>query len=424
MIRLTVDSLPELNLTVEEMRIIEAVSPVVSLERTEEGALLIVKDVNGTHQALIYDGQKGDPGIKGDPGNDGYSPVVSVQDIEGGHRITIEDGTGQHSFDVMNGDTGTGIVSIQKTGTAGLVDTYTITLSNGQTATFTVTNGQDGQTPTVPVQDVQVNGTSVVNNGVASVPLAGNNVYGVSRLNDYFGISITPPGQDGGILRIFRAPLGEIKDGTAYYRPIVPEYQHASTFYGLAKVAGADMKNSTNPVGTYTDEAKIAIQKMLGVYEAPWELIREDTVTNATKANIDITVDNNGQPFELTDLRLMITFPSQETEVKVESYGRVKCYYGTNAYDILYIGAMTQAAGSSASGTRVWIEQHNGMIERYYTTISSSGNSLSVMTNNAIAPGDISHWRLVNTIISYTKVSIEAVTGTCKYYLFGKRRWN
>ena len=36
---------------------------------------------------------------------------------------------------------GVGIVSIAKTGTVGLVDTYTITLSNGQTQTFTVTNG-------------------------------------------------------------------------------------------------------------------------------------------------------------------------------------------------------------------------------------------------------------------------------------------
>lgn len=37
-----------------------------------------------------------------------------------------------------------GIVSIAKTATAGLVDTYTITLADGTTATFTVTNGQDG----------------------------------------------------------------------------------------------------------------------------------------------------------------------------------------------------------------------------------------------------------------------------------------
>ena len=39
-----------------------------------------------------------------------------------------------------------GIASIAKTGTAGLVDTYTITYANGDTTTFTVTNGAKGDT--------------------------------------------------------------------------------------------------------------------------------------------------------------------------------------------------------------------------------------------------------------------------------------
>ena len=39
-----------------------------------------------------------------------------------------------------------GIASIAKTGTAGLVDTYTITYADGNTGTFTVTNGSKGDT--------------------------------------------------------------------------------------------------------------------------------------------------------------------------------------------------------------------------------------------------------------------------------------
>lgn len=42
------------------------------------------------------------------------------------------------------GDTGNGIFSIVKTGTSGLVDTYTITFTDGTTTTFDVTNGRDG----------------------------------------------------------------------------------------------------------------------------------------------------------------------------------------------------------------------------------------------------------------------------------------
>lgn len=42
------------------------------------------------------------------------------------------------------GATGNGIYSIVKTGTSGLVDTYTITFTDGTTTTFDVTNGRDG----------------------------------------------------------------------------------------------------------------------------------------------------------------------------------------------------------------------------------------------------------------------------------------
>ena len=41
--------------------------------------------------------------------------------------------------------TAVGIASIEKTGTNGNVDTYTIYYTDGSTSTFTVTNGQDGK---------------------------------------------------------------------------------------------------------------------------------------------------------------------------------------------------------------------------------------------------------------------------------------
>lgn len=65
------------------------------------------------------------------------------------YTITYTDAT-TSTFNVTNGAAGqqgadgVGITSIEKTATVGLVDTYTITLSNGQTSTFEVTNGQDG----------------------------------------------------------------------------------------------------------------------------------------------------------------------------------------------------------------------------------------------------------------------------------------
>ena len=111
-----------------------------------------------------------------------------------------------------------------------------------------------------PVTDVRVNETSVVTNGVANVPKSANGVLGVVKPN-YMGISVNGNGE----LYVTEATTANIKAGNVGYKPIVSSHQHESTFYGLAKVAGHDEASSTEPVGTYTPEAKGAIQSMLGV---------------------------------------------------------------------------------------------------------------------------------------------------------------
>ena len=99
-------------------------------------------------------GVKGD---KGDTGDDGFSPIatvtksgntvtIEITDKNGTTRKTVSDGAdGAPGADGQDGKDGNGIYSIEKTGTAGLVDTYTITFDDGTTETFTVTNGADGQ---------------------------------------------------------------------------------------------------------------------------------------------------------------------------------------------------------------------------------------------------------------------------------------
>ena len=115
------------------------------------------------------------------------------------------------------------------------------------------------------VSDVQVNGTSVVSNGVAEIPIAGVDQLGlVKKVNparDGIGIS------SDGTLSIYGATAGHIKSGASAFLPIATARQHEATFYGLAKVAGHDEKNSALPAGTYTEEAKTAIRTMLGLEE-------------------------------------------------------------------------------------------------------------------------------------------------------------
>ena len=63
--------------------------------------------------------------------------------------------------DGQQGDTGNGIASIVKTSTSGLVDTYTITFTNGNTTSFTVTNGSDATVSIVTSWSATVSNSNV-----------------------------------------------------------------------------------------------------------------------------------------------------------------------------------------------------------------------------------------------------------------------
>lgn len=119
------------------------------------------------------------------------------------------------------------------------------------------------------VTDVQVNGTSVVQDGVANVPIADRTVAGAVKLANDYGIQ---RGTGGLSAYAIISPAGSspIKDADtsarATYQPVTPRWQHESVFYGLAKAAGdTTQSQSSNPVGTYTDSAKSVIQTMLGI---------------------------------------------------------------------------------------------------------------------------------------------------------------
>lgn len=89
--------------------------------------------------------------LKGEKGSDiqgiektGSSGVVDT------YTITLSDGTTE-TFTVTNGSD---IASIEKTATSGLIDTYTVTLTDGSTTTFEVKNGEDAQLYEIPTDSV------------------------------------------------------------------------------------------------------------------------------------------------------------------------------------------------------------------------------------------------------------------------------
>lgn len=92
-------------------------------------------------------------GADGRDGEDGFSPIITETQTSTGYNISITDKTGTNTISLVNGKdgedgsdglpgaTGNGISSINKTSTSGLIDTYTINYTNGNTTTYTVTNG-------------------------------------------------------------------------------------------------------------------------------------------------------------------------------------------------------------------------------------------------------------------------------------------
>lgn len=136
------------------------------------------------------------------------------------------------------------------------------TISNGK-----VTEWEFGEAGMV--DDVQINGTSIVQDKVANIPIATNDL-GVVKINSLYGIRIA----SDGTLRTNPSASTTIKSGTDNDLPLTPKSQHESTFYGLAKAAGDITQSvSSNEVGQYTDEAKSAIQNMLGIDSAIAEAI-------------------------------------------------------------------------------------------------------------------------------------------------------
>lgn len=111
-----------------------------------------------------------------------------------------------------------------------------------------------------PVTDVKVDGTSVLTNGIANIPVASGSNLGVTKVTSNWGLRMS-----NNEIKVQPATSENVKYGAHNYNPLTPAVQNASAFYGLAKAAGSDEKSSILPVGQYSDSARSAIQVMLGI---------------------------------------------------------------------------------------------------------------------------------------------------------------
>ncbi len=92
---------------------IDGVSPTVSVETEGDMHVVTITDKDGAHEFVVQNGLPGTDGkdstVPGPAGSDGVSPTVTVTDITDGHRVVITDKDGSHTFDVLNGENGSGL---------------------------------------------------------------------------------------------------------------------------------------------------------------------------------------------------------------------------------------------------------------------------------------------------------------------------
>lgn len=132
-----------------------------------------------------FDGAKGDKGDKGDTGAKGDKGDVGAKGDKGD--------TGANGKDGINGTNGKdGSDGFSPIAKAERVDdgiVVTITDKNG-TTTAKVNDGKSGEGGG-NVDDVQINGTSIVQDGVAKIYEATANRYGVVKVSTSYGLNMT-----------------------------------------------------------------------------------------------------------------------------------------------------------------------------------------------------------------------------------------
>lgn len=125
-------------------------SPIVEVEKTENGHEVSITDVNGTKKFEVENGEQGPEGpqgVKGDKGDEGaQGPKGDKGD------------TGERGPQGIQGLQGVGVEKVEQTqkgGYSGSPNTWKMTLTDGRTADFVVLNGAQGEKGEQGIQGVQ-----------------------------------------------------------------------------------------------------------------------------------------------------------------------------------------------------------------------------------------------------------------------------
>jgi hypothetical protein len=198
------------------------------------------------------------------------------------------------------------------------------------------------------VTDVQVNGTSVLNNGIANIPKASSSGFGVIKAGGALRSGAEITGGNADVMYVQSTTINGTRLGTSDTFPITPSVEHSATFYGLAKAAGdATQATSENAVGTYTDDAKASIRTMLGAVG------NANYATSSTGGVVKIDIANGlyispaGQLYVNRANDAQVKTSSSDTRAITPTIQHSSTFYGLAKA----AGDTTQSSSSNAVGS-------------------------------------------------------------------------
>lgn len=137
--------------------------------------------------------------------------------------------------------------------------------------------------------DVQVNGTSIVNDGVANIPIMTHEKMGVAKYWNAYGIQAN----DEGYLQMLKAANDNIDKRDSNYRAIVPTNFDYALKQGMCDGKGVE----------WTSEEKTMAKKRVGVGE--YRTLFETTLTEPV-GSVVFNTDMDGNRFEVEEVIIIL----------------------------------------------------------------------------------------------------------------------
>lgn len=246
--------------------------------------------LSGQDSGMPAQGPKGDPGKpgeKGAPGKDGNDYIVTEADYEA---------IAEKSSEKLQPT----ITELDKTkvGYSEVVNNQLLMYSDSSKKKLLATL----DLPSDGVNDVQINGTSIVADGVADIPLANSSKVGVVKTNANLGVSVT----DDGRLFTFSAENSLIDRRDNAYRAITPKYIDYAVKSAMCDGKGAE----------WTAKEQGMARARIGLGE---RLIFSTTLAEDAKF-LYVTKDINGNSFKLSEINIYIHSPVLVNDEPMNGY--------------------------------------------------------------------------------------------------------